>query len=81
MAKTTYEPANRVLADLLRRTRLDAGLRQEDLAARMGRSQSWVSDIEAGQRRLDLVELRQLCTECGITLRKFVNRFENQLDQ
>lgn len=36
-------------------------------------------DYEAGQRRLDLVELRSICGAYGITLRQFVNRFEKAL--
>jgi len=79
MARTTYTAETRVLATLLRSIREQAGLRQVDLAEALGRSQSWVSDYEAGQRRLDLVELRSICGACGITLRQFVNRFEKAL--
>jgi transcriptional regulator with XRE-family HTH domain len=79
MARTTYTAETRVLATLLRSVREQAGLRQVDLAEALGRSQSWVSDYEAGQRRLDLVELRSICGACGITLRQFVNRFEKAL--
>jgi transcriptional regulator with XRE-family HTH domain len=79
MARTTYSAETRVLATLLRSVREQAGLRQVDLAEALGRSQSWVSDYEAGQRRLDLVELRSICGACGITLRQFVNRFEKAL--
>jgi transcriptional regulator with XRE-family HTH domain len=76
MARSTYLPANRVLADLLRQIRLDADLRQSDVAEALKRSQSWVSDYEAGQRRLDLIELRQVCEACGVSLTDFVGRFE-----
>jgi transcriptional regulator with XRE-family HTH domain len=32
-------------------------LRQSDVAAYMGRAQSWVSKIESGELRVDFVEL------------------------
>jgi transcriptional regulator with XRE-family HTH domain len=79
MARTTYTAETRVLATLLRSVREQAGLRQADLAEALDRPQSWVSDYEAGQRRLDLVELRSICRACGITLRQFVNRFERAI--
>lgn len=42
----------------LRRARLDAGLTQVEVARRLGRSQSFVTKAETGERRLDVVELR-----------------------
>ena len=37
-----------------------AGLRQIDLAEQMGVYQSWVTHMESGQRRIDVVELIEL---------------------
>ena len=37
-----------------------AGLTQRDLAARIGRQQPFISEIESGQRRLDIVEFLTL---------------------
>ncbi len=50
-----------MLKSLLRDVRERAGLRQVDLAEKIGRPQSFISEYEAGQRRLDLVELREVC--------------------
>ena len=44
--------------------RKDAGLTQRELAARLGRELSFISRIEQGQRRLDLVEFVWLCHAC-----------------
>ena len=41
----------------LRAARIRQGLRQADLAIRLGRAQSMVSRVESGERRLDVVEL------------------------
>ena len=79
VARTTYLPETRTLKELLRDLRVDAGLRQQDVGAAIGRSQSFVSEYETGQRRLDLVELRAVATACGSTLRKLVDEFERRL--
>jgi transcriptional regulator with XRE-family HTH domain len=41
-----------------------AGLTQRQLAAALGREHNFIARIETGQRRLDLVELVQLCRAC-----------------
>lgn len=64
------------LRRLLRDVRQEAGLRQTELAARLGRPQSYVSKYEAGERRLDLLELREICDACGVSLLQFIRRFE-----
>jgi transcriptional regulator with XRE-family HTH domain len=79
MAKSIYTPEHRKLQRLLRQTRLAAGLRQEDLAEHLGRPQSFVSKYERGDRRLDLVELRQICQAVGVPLADFARRFEESL--
>ena len=42
----------------LRQARTEAGLTQVEVAKRLGRSQSFVTKAETGERRLDVVELR-----------------------
>jgi len=61
---------------MLRRIRTEADLRQDDLARILKQSQSFVSKYESGERRLDLLELQQICNAVGISLEEFVRRFE-----
>jgi len=61
---------------LLRQIRLDAGLRQIDVAKRLKEPQAFVSRYETGERRLHLLELREVCRAVGISLKDFVNEFE-----
>ncbi|MFH1921840.1 MAG: helix-turn-helix transcriptional regulator [Planctomycetota bacterium] len=67
------------LQALLREIRVDAGLRQVDLADKLRQPQSFVSKYESGERRLDVLELRQVCQAAGITLEEFVARLERSL--
>lgn len=49
----------RRMLERLRKARLAAGLTQTQVAARLGKPQSYVSKIELGERRIDPVELRR----------------------
>jgi transcriptional regulator with XRE-family HTH domain len=79
VGKTIYTPEQKALTSLLRQLRVDAGLYQADLAERLGRPQSFVSKYESGERRLDLVEVRAICSALGISLTQFVKRYERLL--
>lgn len=46
---------------LLRKARERAGWTQQEVARMLGRPQSYVSKLETCERRLDYVELLQLC--------------------
>jgi len=58
MAKTLHSRHNKIFLTLLRGLRESRHLRQTDLADLLGRSQATVSNVERGERRLDLIELR-----------------------
>lgn len=79
MAKSLYRTENLELAALLRQLRENAGLVQTDLAERLGRNQTFVSNVELGIRRLDLVELRDYCQSLDISLVKLIERWEARL--
>ena len=81
MSKFTGTSEQQRLQELLRQIRMDAGLKQTDLAERLGQSQSFVSKYESGERRLDLLELRQICEAIGISLTEFVRKFESSMNE
>jgi len=67
------------LLKLLREKRKEAGLSQMELARQLGRSQSFVSKYEAGELRLDLIELNMICRVLGTSLSSFVRQFEKRI--
>ena len=73
------EAAQKVLQELLRELRSEAGLRQIDLAKALGLPQSMVSKFESGERRLDVIEVRELCEVLGISFPSFAERLERRL--
>ena len=60
MPKTVNSPLQKKLAAMLVEQRKLVGLRQVDLAEKMGVYQSWVTHMESGQRRIDVIELIEL---------------------
>jgi len=50
----------RYLADKLKQARIEAGLNQGGVARLIEKSQSYISKIETGLLRLDLVQLNEL---------------------
>ena len=79
MAKSIFSVGQEKLQKLLRQVRTDAGFTQIELAEKLRRPQSFVSKYESGERRLDLIELRQICETLKISLADFVKRFEKSL--
>jgi transcriptional regulator with XRE-family HTH domain len=76
---TANRRQQKALLSLLRQLRVEAGLRQIDMAQALGKPQAFVSYYESGARRLDLLELRQICGVLGIPLSDLVQKFEKLL--
>lgn len=60
MPKTIYSKDHKYTVERLRKARLDAGLDQVKVGKLLGKTQSYVSKIESGQRRIDVVALKEL---------------------
>ena len=72
-------PEYAILRSLLRTIRKEAGVSQVELAKRLEVPQSFVSKIESGERRIDIVELRRVCVALGCTLEHVIVLFERKL--
>ena len=64
--KSLRTAAHQALRDILVRARDRADLTQTELGRRLGRSQPWVSKVETGERRLDVIEFVELCEELNL---------------
>ena len=65
MKKSTFTPHYDRFRARLVELRRSAGLTQRQLAERVGRERSFVSRIELGERRLDVVEFFWVSRACG----------------
>ncbi len=77
--KSIYTDEYAVVLCLLKAARKKSGVTQVDLADRLGQTQSFVSKVERGDRRLDIVQLRSILLEFGVTLQEFVRQLESAI--
>lgn len=78
MLRAKFTANRECLQALLREIRIQVGLTQTELAARLEKPQSFVSKYESGERRLDLAELDEICRALGIALPELVRRYEER---
>ena len=57
--------------------RKEAGLRQSDLAERLGVQRTFISRVETGEVMLDFVQVEQYVAEFGMKLAKFAEMYED----
>ena len=57
MPKTIHTKEYKNIVDKLKQARKESGLTQQEVARKINMPQSYISKVEAGEQRLDLVEL------------------------
>ena len=72
MVKAIYSKEHRILVERLRKARKEKGLDQRDVAKLLGVSQSYVSKMESGQRRIDIVQLKTFARIYGKNIDYFI---------
>jgi transcriptional regulator with XRE-family HTH domain len=65
-----------LLRQLLRQAREEAGMIQDELSRKLGRSQGFVSKYELGDRRIDLVDMADICDALEISFLDLAKRFD-----
>lgn len=74
MPKSRHTPRYGRLLQALRAARQEANLTQVQVAKHFGTYASFISKVEAGERRLDVVELADFCRLYGVRLAAFLKR-------
>ena len=59
MVKAIFSKDHEYIVEQLKKARQEAGLDQAEVAKLLGKTQSHVSKVEAGQRRIDIVALKE----------------------
>lgn len=59
MPRALYQEDHKKIVERLKKARIDAGFGQIEVADKLGRTQSYVSKIESGQRRFDVLQLKE----------------------
>jgi len=72
MGKSIYSKEYKGVVDKLKKARQKAGLKQEEVASKLKKPQSFISKIESGERRVDVAELKQLAKIYKKDIRFFI---------
>lgn len=59
MAKAIFSEDHRYIVERLKKARREADFDQIEIAKLLGKTQSHISKVEAGQRRIDIIMLKE----------------------
>jgi transcriptional regulator with XRE-family HTH domain len=79
MTRSTHHDGYKAFLELLRRTRKASKVTQEALADCLDNRQAFISKIERGDRRLDVVELMEYLNAIGANPATFVRQLAKAL--
>lgn len=74
--KTIHAKEYHVVIGMLRELREQKQLTQKGLADKIGSDQTFISKIEIGERRVDIIELKYICDALDIELVEFIKQVE-----
>jgi len=72
MKKSIHTREYAVFVERLRKAREEAGLTQVQVAKKLKRPQSHISNVESGQQRVDVVELQRFAKMYGKDIGYFI---------
>ena len=73
MKKTIGTKEYAKFIEKLRQARLDAGLKQIEVAKKLKRPQSYISRVESGEYRLDIIEVKRFAKIYGKDINKLID--------
>ena len=59
MPRAIYTKDHNAIVEHLKKARIESGLGQVEVAKKLGKTQSYLSKIESGQRRFDVLQLKE----------------------
>ncbi|HMZ56218.1 MAG TPA: helix-turn-helix transcriptional regulator [Nitrospira sp.] len=81
MPNPLHDPSYAIFRVMLADVRKQSGVTQVELAARLGKPQSYVSKYERGERRLDFVEFLAVADAVGADLVGFVAEYRMRISR
>jgi transcriptional regulator with XRE-family HTH domain len=79
MTNLNAENPKLILSAILRELRENMGVTQAELSGRLKVSQSFVSKYESGERRLDFIEVHEICNALNSDIEKFSATFADRM--
>jgi len=73
MSKAIYTKVHKDIVTKLKNARERASLSQLEAAKKVGKTQSYISKVESGQRQIDIVELKKFAQVYKKDLKEFIS--------
>ncbi|MEK7643846.1 MAG: helix-turn-helix transcriptional regulator [Patescibacteria group bacterium] len=73
MDKTIYSQDHKKFVSKLKQARIETGIDQKKAASLLGMTQSYISKVESGQRRVDVVQMKNFAKIYKKSLNYFIN--------
>lgn len=70
--RSIFDKEYKRLISQLKKSRLEQNISQKTLASKMGVTQSYISKIEQGQIRLDIIQLKNIAKHLGRNVKDFM---------
>lgn len=80
MAKTIFTKQHQGFIRALREVRRSKGMTQVQLSERLDRAQSYISNIERGERRLDVIEFMAIAAALDHDAAELFSEIASQMD-
>jgi transcriptional regulator with XRE-family HTH domain len=72
--KSQHSRIYKDLLEALKNTRVAAGITQVEAAAKLKKHAPYISKIESGERRIDVIELYELCQIYNVSVTKILKK-------
>ena len=79
MDKSIHNEKYKTALSLIKAARVNAGITQLELASRLNETQTFISKCERGERRLDLIEMREFCIAIQLDFVDFIKALEGKI--
>lgn len=79
MPNPIHDPKYQVFRQMLLEARKEKGLQQVEVAEKLGKTQSFVSKYERGERRLDFCEFIEVAIALEIDFAEFIANYQTLL--
>ncbi len=79
MSNRLWDKKQETFRKAIKEIRVNRNIKQVELAKKLKKPQSFVSKYETGERKLDFVEISEICKACGISIEEFVKLYKSKL--
>ncbi len=79
MSNRLWDKKQKTFREAIKEIRNNRNLKQIKLAKKLKKPQSFVSKYETGERKLDFVEISEICKACDVSMEEFVKLYNSKL--